>query len=89
LTCNITPGQPTGLCGTPPIQPPANDGGVHPSGDASTDAPVLPPGVCALVGQICSDTVACCDNVPCSAPGFTGKACVPGQQGCSCYQIIY
>jgi hypothetical protein len=76
------------LCGSPPIQPPANDGGVHPSGDGSTDAPPAT-GICALSGQACSDTVLCCDEGPCSAPGFTGKACAPGQQGCSCYQIIY
>lgn len=88
LTCNITPGQPTGLCGTPPIQLPANDGGVPPAGDGSTDVP-LTPGVCALAGQACSDTVLCCDEGPCSAPGFTGQPCTPEQQGCSCYQIIY
>ena len=85
LTCNITPGQPTGLCGGPPIiQPPTGDGGVSPAGDAATDVP-LPPGICALPSQSCSDTLPCCDNVLCNAPGYTGQVCAAGQQGCSCY----
>lgn len=108
MTCNITPGHPTGLCGQPPIAPTpgpdgTKDGGapvdsamprpdssaLPPSIDAAAPDVPMPAPICALRGQGCSETVACCDNVPCGAPGYTGQPCGPGQQGCSCYEIVY
>ncbi len=46
--------------------------------------PDMPP-MCALFGQACGDTIACCSPTPCNGPGFSGIPCMPGQAGCSCY----
>jgi hypothetical protein len=84
-------GVPPGDAGVPPADATLPDAPLPPADAgpdaAAPDAPVPPP-VCALWGQTCNDSIACCDNVPCSGPGFTGLPCQPGQQGCTCYYII-
>lgn len=60
-----------------------------PTPDAAVAPPDVPLPECALYGQSCSDSVACCDGVTCAGPGFTNRACLPGELGCSCHQLIF
>lgn len=78
LVCNLVPGQEfgAGTCGPPVVYPPG-DGGTPV--DAGVPA-------CALYGQTCTDTIKCCNNVPCTNP-LTNSACGTGVKGCSCFSV--
>jgi len=75
LECIVPIGQPSGVCKRPTLPPPG-DGGV-----AGADA-----GLCALGGQACGDTTACCTGYVCDMPN--GTPCAAGEQDCSCFRLI-
>jgi len=76
LVCDVPVGQPSGTCKNPAPPPP---------GDAGVNAPDA--GVCALGGQSCGDSTACCVGYTCFNAGGTAP-CAPGQTDCTCFRII-
>ncbi len=100
LPCEVPPGSLQGKCGqlpTPP--PPQSDGGIKDKGPGPYDkGPLLDKTAtpdkavsgCALWGQSCSTSVACCANQgDCLTPSPDSKPCAAGATSCTCYRVIY
>jgi hypothetical protein len=97
LPCIIPKGKLVGMCGSPP---PPTDAGVPPDlgGADLAGADLVMPQVdmampkvdmahCSFVGQSCSTTQPCCNNLPCENPAGTA-ACMAGELDCSCFGIV-
>jgi hypothetical protein len=88
--CLVPPGSLKGVCTTlQPPPPPPPDGGIRDR--AVTDGTSKPdqynPPPCALYGQSCSTTVACCANQGhCLTPAAT--TCPAGENDCTCFTIF-
>jgi hypothetical protein len=88
LPCVVPPGALAGTC-TPPLNPPpvGGDGGVKDVGPAK-DASTTP--TCALYGQACSTTLACCqNNGSCRSPYPNAAVCVAGETDCTCFNPLF